>query len=123
MVYATNESSYKFGLKYGKEEWQCTADLSGDCTPVNGQGSCTNTWNGAAMGAVTNIMACLDGYVHAWNKVCDPTNFVVTHNPTIIICPTTRVFESAGNGWGAADYVHGTNKTMQIVGYLAPVTK
>jgi CDP-diglyceride synthetase len=55
VAHATSESSYRFGFKYGKEEWQWTTEEG--CDANNGQASCTNTWNGAAMGAVTNITA------------------------------------------------------------------
>lgn len=57
-AYATNESSYKLGLKYGHDEFQkCdTACLNLDALGVECQTS----------PHVDNVTVCNDGYVHAW---------------------------------------------------------
>jgi hypothetical protein len=83
-AYATNESSYKYGFQAGKSEWQSCAYTNGegDCTAAHDycsdwiRGSVYNATIGYDMqtylGHVSNVTACVDGYVHAWNHVCDP---------------------------------------------------
>lgn len=86
--YITNEGSYKYGYEYGKQEWSsCTypADKYGnteDCTPGGDIGSndiVGSVYNSTigehmqvSLGHVGNFTACMHGYIHAWNHVCDP---------------------------------------------------
>jgi hypothetical protein len=85
IAHADNESSYKHGYQEGKSEWHSCAstDGEGDCSTAHD--SCVNTvyyrdnitgqfdipyhWEVAP--GVDNVTACIHGYVHSWNKVCD----------------------------------------------------
>jgi hypothetical protein len=100
VAYGTNESAYRFGYHYGKDQWQCWKE-----SEINGQScfmgntTCTSTITNAAK-VVTNQTACIHGFVNGWNKVC-------THNiyeggalqyeggltPSKVICPDTNVNE------------------------------
>lgn len=72
LAHATNESSYKFGFQQGKTQYsQCTYRGDEDEPCDSGYSSCTGTWNNAIT-IVTNVTTCIDGYIHAWNHVCNP---------------------------------------------------
>jgi len=74
VCYATNESSYQWGYKSGREGYECS-NYDADCD--NGLGACDI---GAKLsygivtppgvphleGSVTNKTACLDEYVNGW---------------------------------------------------------
>ncbi|MGA9150521.1 MAG: hypothetical protein WBZ36_08080 [Candidatus Nitrosopolaris sp.] len=66
LAHATNETSYKFGFQQGKIQYsQCTyrGDEDEDCQDRSS--SCTGTWNNATR-TVTNVTACVDGFVNDW---------------------------------------------------------
>jgi hypothetical protein len=79
VTYGTNESSYQWGYKSGKEGYECS-NYDADCN--NGLGACDI---GAKLsygivtppgvphleGSVTNKTACLDGYVYGWKHWCN----------------------------------------------------
>jgi len=88
MAYATNEGSYLYGKKQGRYDWEsCTtyADKDGNypacdglgfsCDPSNSHVFVRNQTTGLLDQSnsviVTNQTACSDGYIHAWNHVCD----------------------------------------------------
>ena len=75
-THATNESSYQYGYKQGKNEYLNCLDSDADCFTA------TNDCQ-----SVTNQTACIDGYIQAWNKVCDPVK--TSHWPNNEVpCPT-----------------------------------
>lgn len=87
LAYATNESSYKFGFQQGKTQYsQCTYRGDEDEPCDSGYSSCTGTWNNAIT-IVTNVTACIDGYIHAWNHVCNPAQTKTWPNNEVP-CPT-----------------------------------
>ena len=81
VAYGTNESSYQWGYKSGREGYECR-NYDADCN--NGLGTCDI---GAKLsygivtppgvphleGSVTNRTACLDGYVNGWKHWCNTT--------------------------------------------------
>ncbi|MGC2572829.1 MAG: hypothetical protein WA364_15065 [Candidatus Nitrosopolaris sp.] len=87
IAHATNESSYKFGYQQGKLNWSgCTdpGDKYGNtksCVPAGDV--CSQPIIGAqydsavgydmqvVVGHIDNATACMHGYIHAWNHVCD----------------------------------------------------
>ena len=95
LAHATNESSYKCGYKEGQVEWvKCTTD-DDDCGTATE--SCFSPISiSVGIGTVhyhdiehydimTNKTACIDGFIHAWNHMCDPVK--AKHNG--VDCPTT----------------------------------
>jgi hypothetical protein len=89
-AHATNESSYKYGYEQGKGEWGDCQIFDADCSialddchsPVDiavkyakpqimGE-TVNNYFYVKRYDIVTNQTACIHGYIHAWNKVCDP---------------------------------------------------
>jgi len=84
VAYGTNESSYKYGYGQGKSEWGNCTDFDADCSdgldsdchsPVTYYAK--NETSGYQdipiihYDIMTNTTACIDGYVHAWNHVCN----------------------------------------------------
>jgi len=79
LVNATNESSYKYGYSAGKTEWQSCAFTNGDGDCSAAFDSCAHPihfFNGTTVynsqpgySDITNITACVHGYLHAWNHV------------------------------------------------------
>jgi hypothetical protein len=78
VAYGTNESSYQYGYKAGREGYQCS-NYDADCS--NGLESCVvhiyygtgyvKDANSSSYG-VTNQTACDDGFVHGWKQWCNP---------------------------------------------------
>jgi hypothetical protein len=99
LAHATNESSYKYGFQGGKSEWQSCAhtDGEGDCTAAGDFCASpyavynTTSPHGIELYGhtpqVTNITACIHGYVYAWNNICNP---VTAKKQDIMSCPLTR---------------------------------
>jgi hypothetical protein len=83
VAYGTNESSYKYGYGQGKSEWVNCTDFDADCS--DGLSDCHSPVTTYAKNStsgyydirtdhydiMTNTTACIDGYVHAWNHVCN----------------------------------------------------
>lgn len=75
VAHATDESSYEYGYKMAQVDYR-------DCLAAdNGCGTVTT----ACFSSMTNNTACIDGYVHGWNHVCDP----VKAKENDLNCPTT----------------------------------
>src|SRR5215467_12052870 len=82
VAYGTNESSYKWGFKLGKEEVSnckdCDADCSGsnqDCAVPGNiiKGGVYDKFGDSkqeVVGPLTNQTGCIDGFVNGWNHVC-----------------------------------------------------
>jgi hypothetical protein len=121
-AHATNASSYQYGYKQGKSEWtDCTtpeADCSialDDChSPVDVvvkyakpqiMGETVNNFHYVKRyDIVTNETACIHGYMHAWNHICDPDKA----NDNGVLCPTTFVLETANTTVGKDPVYNGT---------------
>jgi hypothetical protein len=100
LAYATNESSYKYGYGQGKSEWTDCTNFDADCS--DGLSDCQSPVTTYAKNStsgyydirtdhydiVTNTTACIDGYVHAWNHVCNQKQARVWSNDGVP-CPTT----------------------------------
>ena len=97
VAHATHESSYKYGYKQGKLEWGDCTDFDADCS--DGLNDCQspvtyyvkNETSGyqdipiVHYDIMTNTTACIDEYIHAWNKVCSPKEA----KDNSVDCPTT----------------------------------
>jgi hypothetical protein len=105
LTHATNESSYLYGKKTGRWEWNDCSYSGKDEQPscYRADDMCqsptiTDVRNETTgyldsvfhYDVMTNKTACIDGYVHEWNHLCDP----VTARKSSVDCPTTFVEES-----------------------------
>ena len=97
-AHATNESSYKWGYKQGKSEYDNCLDFDADCNTATDdcqspiytsvKNETTGYFNSVPRyDAVTNQMACIHGYIHAWNHFCDPAKTRLWPNNELP-CPT-----------------------------------
>ena len=104
-AFATNESSYQYGYKQGKYGWVDCTDFDADCStgldhcnaaiqPVGSmltpQSQKTHNSDSDIM---TNKTACVHGYVHGWNDVCNQTQARSWPNNEVT-CPTTWKIET-----------------------------
>jgi hypothetical protein len=102
LAFATNESSYKYGYGQGKSEWkdciisdsECSDGLSDCKIPVvtlakNSQGFYDASKPINHYDIVTNKTACIDGYVHGWNHLCNHKQAVKAWSDDGVPCPTT----------------------------------
>ncbi len=96
LAHATNESSYKCGYKEGQVEWvKCTYRMMTIAGPLLKVVSHQYplVWvlvhvhyhDIEHYDIMTNKTACIDGFIHAWNHMCDPVK--AKHNG--VDCPTT----------------------------------
>ncbi|MGC1931023.1 MAG: hypothetical protein WA667_18795 [Candidatus Nitrosopolaris sp.] len=80
-AYVTNEGSYKYGFKVGFSDYQC-ASTDFDCDSPYNDNAIHRCYIGAndtgwptppyAQGlVVTNVTACIDGYVNGWKHWCN----------------------------------------------------
>jgi len=79
VAYGTNESSYTWGFKLGKEEVVNCKDGDADCSGSNQDcafpGNITKAvvydkfgdTRAVVVGPLTNQTACMDGFVNGWN--------------------------------------------------------
>jgi hypothetical protein len=82
-AHATNENSYQFGFQHGKIEYgHCTYRGDQDEYCAAGYNVCTEDTS------VTNVTACVDGFVNGWNHICDPAQARTWPNNEVP-CPTT----------------------------------
>jgi hypothetical protein len=91
LAYADNEGSYQYGYQGGKSEWDSCAhtDGEGDCTAAFDYCAHPSTWANGTVAywpdpQVTNIAACTDGYVQAWDHSCDP---IIAKKADTMSCP------------------------------------
>jgi hypothetical protein len=67
LVFATNNSDYKYGFKNGFEGYKCASD-NPDCDFPSSESPiydlCTKD------NKITNMTACTDGYVNGWETFC-----------------------------------------------------
>jgi hypothetical protein len=82
VAYGTNESSYKWGYRQGKLEYSNCTSIDNGCgtadtscfSPIHiatGVGT-THYRDTPHYEIMTNKTACMNGYIHAWNHICDP---------------------------------------------------
>jgi hypothetical protein len=83
LAMATNESSFKWGYKEAQIEYRdCLDGNAVDCgittyscfSPIStsvGDGT-TKYHEIEHYDIMTNKTACMDGYIHSWNHICDP---------------------------------------------------
>src|SRR5215470_322617 len=68
-IKATDESSYLYGYKNGRQGYQCS-NFQADCD--NGLSSCDVTiYSLKSTPQLTNKTACLNGYVDGWKQWCN----------------------------------------------------
>ena len=82
VVYGTNESSYKYGYKQGKDEFTNCKDSDADCTAAPDDCQSPVVWNTKnettgyysvehrSYDIMTNQTACMDGYSQGWEHSC-----------------------------------------------------
>jgi hypothetical protein len=117
-----------YGKKQGKYDWQsCTslADKDGNfgtcdgpsfsCNPDNSHVYVRNQTDGllyqSNLVQVTNQTACVDGYIHGWNHVCDQKKARDSHQD----CPLTMPREVSTPILGSTEHV--SNMTACLHGY------
>jgi hypothetical protein len=93
---ATNKSSYMYGHKQGKFEWENCTTPEADCNiglddcPIGPKLFYVNAVP-HVVGVVTNVTACVNGYIDGWNKVCNQS----AASEYTVLCPTTWRIETA----------------------------